>query len=231
MASTAILIPARYKSSRYPGKIFADLNRIPLIKIVYDKCLESKFDTFVLTDCEEVKNIIHKNVICEKIKCENGTDRCSKIIKKYNLQYDNFINVQGDMPDVSLDMIYKCNELLKKYPVSTVYADMDKKLKNNPNTVKLIRNNNECIWFGRGFVGYGDWHLGVYGYRKNAVIEYSNLEIFEEEVVENLEQLRWIKNDYKMGCSKVDFSGIEINTKEDHLLWNKRNEYTFKIPK
>jgi 3-deoxy-manno-octulosonate cytidylyltransferase (CMP-KDO synthetase) len=71
--------------------------------------------------------------------------------------------------------------------------------------------------------GYGDWHLGVYGYRKNALQLYTTLEVTQEERVEKLEQLRWLKSGWQIGCLSVQFNGIEINTKEDAEQWQKKN--------
>ena len=68
--------------------------------------------------------------------------------------------------------------------------------------------------------GYGEWHLGVYGYKRKALEMYPHLPIPIEEDVEKLEQLRWLKSGWDIGCSLVDFDGVEINTQEDIHLWN-----------
>ena len=98
---------------------------------------------------------------------------------------------------------------------------MSEEEQNNPGSVKLVKAGDQCLWFGRGLTGYGHWHLGVYGYVRNALEMYSKLEVTQEEEVEKLEQLRWLKNGWQIGCSQVDFSGIEINTPKDAERWNK----------
>jgi 3-deoxy-manno-octulosonate cytidylyltransferase (CMP-KDO synthetase) len=138
-------------------------------------------------------------------------------------KYDQFINVQGDMPDVTLQMIERCVEWLKYYPISTVWTDMPKEMQNNPDSVKMVRAGDQCLWFGRGMTGYGHWHLGIYGYKRNPLEFYRTMEVTQEEEVEKLEQLRWLKNGWQIGCSSVYFKGIEINSPEDVDIWHKQN--------
>ena len=156
---------------------------------------------------------------------DNGTERCGGAVNKWDKldNYDQFINVQGDMPDVTKQMIERCVEWLKHYPISTVYTNMPKELQNDPNSVKLIRAGDQCLWFGRGMTGYGDWHLGVYGYRRNPLEFYHTYEIEQEEQVEKLEQLRWLKNGWQIGLKSVQYNGTEINTPEDLQEWHNKN--------
>jgi len=84
----------------------------------------------------------------------------------------------------------------------------------------MVRAGDQALWFGRGMTGYGDWHLGVYGYRRNSLEMYPNLIIEREEEIEKLEQLRWLKNGWQIGCLSVYYKGIEINTPEDAEKWN-----------
>ncbi len=109
---TAILIPARYGSTRYPGKPLAMLDSVPMIKRVYDACTASKTPTYVLTDNKTIAQCIKStggNVYIDSKDYANGTERCAGAIEsKLFDQYDQFINVQGDMPDVTLQMIERC---------------------------------------------------------------------------------------------------------------------------
>ena len=225
MKSTAILIPARYASTRFPGKPLCMLDSVPMIKRVYDACIASKTPTYVLTDDQRIYNVIGSNCIIDRKEYANGTERCAGAIAKFDIldQYDQFINVQGDMPDVTLQMIERCVEWLKYYPISTVWTDMPKEMQNNPDSVKMVRAGDQALWFGRGMTGYGDWHLGIYGYRREALELYSNLEVTQEEEVEKLEQLRWLKSGWQIGCSSVQFNGTEINSPEDVDIWHKQN--------
>jgi 3-deoxy-manno-octulosonate cytidylyltransferase (CMP-KDO synthetase) len=106
-----------------------------------------------------------------------------------------------------------------------VYTDMSKELQNDPNSVKMIQGYpSKALWFGRGSTGYGEWHLGVYGYKRHALVAYPNLEVTKEETVEQLEQIRWLKSGWQIGCSRVDFNGIEINTPEEAERWNESSK-------
>jgi len=226
MSNTAVLIPARYASSRFPGKPLCDLAGKTMIERVYETCKQSGFDTYVLTDNMQIARLFDWETcwIDQSIAFENGTERCAgAVVNDFFDAYDQFVNVQGDMPDVTVDMIEKTVWHLKHYSITTLYTDMKKDLQNDPNSVKLIRSGDRCLWFGRGMTGYGDWHLGIYGYRRNAIEMYSNLQVEREEQVEKLEQLRWLKNGWDIGVLKTSFDGIEINSPEDAEKWNRRN--------
>jgi 3-deoxy-manno-octulosonate cytidylyltransferase (CMP-KDO synthetase) len=225
MKSTAILIPARYGSTRYPGKPLAMLDSVPMIKRVYDACTASKIPTYVLTDDVRIASVFQNtSVIIDDTDYANGTERCAGASKlDYMQKYDQFINVQGDMPDVTLQMIERCIEWLQYYPVSTVFTDMPEEMQNDPNSVKMVKAGDQALWFGRGMTGYGEWHLGIYGYRRDALNLYPSLEITQEETIEQLEQLRWLKSGWQIGCSSVYFKGVEINSPEDLDVWHKQN--------
>ena len=225
MTSTAILIPARYGSTRFPGKPLCMLDSVPMIKRVYDACSASKIPTYVLTDDVRIASVFQNtSVIIDDTDYANGTERCAGASKlDYMQKYDRFINVQGDMPDVTLQMIERCIEWLQYYPISTVWTDMPKEMQDDPNSVKMVRAGDQCLWFGRGMTGYGHWHLGIYGYRRDALELYPDLEVTIEEETEKLEQLRWLKNGWQIGCSSVYFKGVEINSPEDLDVWHKQN--------
>ncbi len=225
MTSSAILIPARYNSTRFPGKPLCMLDSVPMIKRVYDACTASKIPTYVLTDDVRIASVFQNtSVIIDDTDYANGTERCAGAINlDYMKKYDQFINVQGDMPDVTLQMIERCVEWLRYYPISTVWTDMPKEMQDDPNSVKMVRAGDQCLWFGRGMTGYGHWHLGAYGYRRDALELYPDLEITVEEETEKLEQLRWLKNGWQIGCSSVYFNGVEINSPEDVDIWHKQN--------
>jgi len=227
VTSTAILIPARYGSTRFPGKPLAKLDGIPMIERVYDACTASKIPTYVLTDDMRIYELFGSNKCwIEQVDYANGTERCAGAIQNdFFKQYDQFINVQGDMPDVTVEMIEKCVESLSyNYSVSTVYTDMPPCMQNDPNSVKMIHAYpNQALWFGRGLTGYGEWHLGVYGYKRHALVAYPSLKVTQEETVESLEQLRWLKSGWQIGAQSVYFNGVEINTPEDVETWQQKN--------
>ncbi len=213
---SAILIPARIGSTRFPEKPLAILNGMPMVRRVYFNCLETGLDTFVLTDSKRVASLFPNGVaLHEHWPYVNGTERCAGALDLPVLDhYERFINVQCDMPDVTATMIEHCLECLNHYPLSTVYTSNPK-----DDSVKLIRAGDQALWFSRNTTGYGEWHLGLYGYRRDALQMYNKLEIPSEEDIEKLEQLRWLKNGWQMGCSSVQFNGIEINTPDDIKTW------------
>lgn len=228
MSSTAILIPARYGSTRFPGKPLTKLGNQTMIERVYNRCKESGLETFVLTDNLLIMDLIPNSnlIVRNKVEYDNGTERCSASLDSPMLsKFTKFINVQGDMPDITLDMIRITKRLLDmRHRVVTLFTDMDESLQNDPNSVKLVTDNGgRALWFGRGMCGYGTHHLGVYGYYKKELKEYPNLIKFDEERIEGLEQLRWLRNGYDIHCGKVSFDGIEINTPEDADKWNEIN--------
>jgi 3-deoxy-manno-octulosonate cytidylyltransferase (CMP-KDO synthetase) len=222
MTSTAILIPARYGSTRFPGKPLVALDNIPMIRRVFERCRKAGYDTYVLTDDTRIADKFEPHqVIIDKADYDNGTERCAGAVAMRTLDdYDQFVNVQGDMPDVTSELIEKCIAGLSQYEVSTVYTTMPSKMQNDPNSVKMVRAGDQALWFGRGMTGYGEWHLGVYGYRKQALQAYPHLLVEAEERIEKLEQLRWLKNGWQIGCTSVYFNGVEINTPEDVETWN-----------
>ena len=225
MISSAILIPARYASTRLPGKPLIELDGVPMIKRVYDACIASKIPTYVLTDDTRIAQVFkNTSVIIDDTPYENGTERCAGAMKlDYMQKYDQFINVQGDMPDVTVAMIDQVLWHLKNYSVTTIFTDMPEEKQNDPNSVKMVRGGDQALWFGRGMTGYGDWHLGVYGYRRNALEMYSGLEVTQEERIEKLEQLRWLKNGWQIGCLSVQYNGVEINSPEDVEEWHSKH--------
>ncbi len=220
--TTAILIPARYASSRFPAKKMAELNGVPLIEHVYNKCVATGLDTYVLTDHQDIYNHMGAGKCLMTNEADNGTERCMQVIDEV-LQYDRYINVQGDMPDITSDIIRAVEGALQYSDVSTAYTPMDFNLRNDLNSVKMIHSRGRAHWFLRASLTYGDHHLGVYGYNREAKIVYTTSKKYAEEDIEKLEQLRWIQNGQKIGVVEVEFNGIEINTPQDLERWEQNN--------
>jgi 3-deoxy-manno-octulosonate cytidylyltransferase (CMP-KDO synthetase) len=192
-----------------------------MIKRVYKACAESGIPTYILTDDVRIASVFQNaSVIIDYKDYANGTARCAGAINiDYMQKYDNFINVQGDMPDVTQHMIEKTLWHLKHYPITTMWTDLQPGERLDINQVKVITAGDKALWFGRGFT-YGHHHLGIYGYRRNVLEMYSSLPVTREERNEGLEQLRWLKAGYDIGILKTVFDGIEINTPEDAEVWN-----------
>jgi 3-deoxy-manno-octulosonate cytidylyltransferase (CMP-KDO synthetase) len=229
MSNTAILIPARYGSTRFPGKPLALLNNIPMVRIVYERCRkaakEIDADVIVLTDDSRIAKRFNPNEVwVDEFDYANGTERCAAFAQtKRGEQYRKFINVQGDMPDITTDIIKYVYYNLNQYDITTAHTDMDPALRSDPNTVKMIEGAGQALWFGRGFTKYGKHHLGVYGYWGHILARYPSLPVTAEEDIEQLEQLRWLKNGCTIGTHSVYFNGIEINSPEDVELWHQKN--------
>jgi 3-deoxy-manno-octulosonate cytidylyltransferase (CMP-KDO synthetase) len=221
--TTAILIPARYASTRFPGKMMAKLNGTPLIEHVYNRCVATGLDTYVLTDHQDIYNYMAADKCIMTQDAENGTERCMQVIDKV-FEYDRYINVQGDMPDITSDIIRAVENELQRSDVATAYTPMDFNLRNDPNSVKMIHSRGRAHWFLRASLTYGDHHLGVYGYNREAKAMYTTSRKFIEEDIEKLEQLRWIQNGIKIGVVEVEFDGIEINSPQDLKDWHNKNE-------
>jgi len=216
MTSLAILIPARYDSTRFPGKPLADLGGTPMVERVYNTCVESGLDTYVLTDDERIGTLFNSdNVIYSDQEFHNGTERCA--YASGMLPYDAFINVQGDMPDVTVDMINRVGQLAPTGLI-TAWTEMPELLQSDPNCVKIVHNNIIAHWCGRGLTT-GDRHIGIYGYPKDLLAQYGH-KPDRYETHERLEQLRWLADGHRLRVRRVDFNGIEINTPEDARVWN-----------
>ena len=221
---TAVIIPARLESTRFPEKMLAKVDKtMNLIQRVHHWCccFHDKEDVYVATDSKRVAALFPNQSIMTSPDCPNGTARIAEAAK--DLDYDNIINVQGDMIDVPpvFDMLIS---RLLNYDVATVYTHFDDEQRQDPNSVKMVHNLMTAQWFARGITGYGDWHLGIYAYKKSALMAYNYLTVYEPEMHESLEQLRWLQNGYQIGVVHTDSSCAEINTKEDLQRWQSTHQ-------
>jgi len=226
--STVILVPARYGSTRFPGKPLAELAGVPMITRVYDRCKRAaeklNCSVCVLTDDKRISDLFSPSEVwTDDSFYANGTERCAGFAKSSSgKKYNQFINVQGDMPDIKTDIIQSVYKNLNLYDITTAHTEMHLSLRNDPNSVKMIEGHGQALWFGRGFTQYGTHHLGIYGYKKHALDKYLECSVSEEEKIEKLEQLRWLKSGWKIGTTEVQFEGIEINSPEDIGQWEQK---------
>ena len=202
-----ILIPARLNSSRFPGKMLADLDGLPLIRRVYDRCAEV-YPTHVLTDSEEIANVVPDAIMTGEH--DSGTDRCMAVIPK--LPHKRFILCQGDMPDITPDILHALSYKLHRSAIATCYTKA-------PASVKCIHNGAQAQWFTRAPISYGDSHIGVYGFQRCAADVWRRLKPHEPEQFEKLEQLRWLSNGIAMDVVPVDYQGVEINWPHEVTEW------------
>jgi 3-deoxy-manno-octulosonate cytidylyltransferase (CMP-KDO synthetase) len=208
---TAVVIPARLDSSRFPNKMLCDVGGQTLIRRVYEQCLKTGFDVYVATDSKEIADQVGNAIFA--YDCENGTARIAEAYKQMPY-YDYIINVQGDMVVVPVEDVLKLPDLLDMHDVATLKHPMQPDQQHDANTVKVISSNGEAHWFCRAPLKYGDWHYGIYAYRTPALKRYRELTVYPEESIESLEQLRWIQNGYTIGITDAGVAA-EINTPED----------------
>ncbi|OJX29895.1 MAG: 3-deoxy-D-manno-octulosonate cytidylyltransferase [Chryseobacterium sp. 36-9] len=227
------VIPARYNSTRFPGKLMEILGDRTVINTTYQNVVDTGLfdDVFVATDSELIFDEISKNggKAVMTGEHETGSDRIAEAVQSINC--DIIINVQGDEP------------FLKKEPLKQlidVFSNDDKKeislaslkiqLKEseeiqNPNNVKVITDNNGfALYFSRSVIPFHRElaynvkyykHIGVYAFRKEALIKFSSLEMTPLEISEKLEQLRYLENGMKIKLVETDFIGVGIDTPED----------------
>ena len=232
------VIPARYASTRFPGKPLADIKGKPMIQRVYEQAKKCKLlnEVIVATDDKRIEAAVKKfkgKVVMTSDKHESGTDRCHEALKKYGGKFDAVINIQGDEPFIHPEQISKVANCFKDKNVQL--ATLAMKLDSiheltNHNTIKVIINKKkEAIYFSRTAIPYyrgedfTEWlkmhtyykHIGIYGYRTDILAQVTNLERSSLEIAESLEQLRWLENGYKIAVEVTNMESYSIDTPED----------------
>lgn len=233
------IIPARYGSSRFPGKPLADMAGKPMIQRVYEQVKQALDEVWVATDDERILQVIENfggKAVLTSPDHKSGTDRCNEAFSKIGNEFDVIINIQGDEPFIQPQQI----ETLKTCFDSkdTELATLVKPFKKedgfevlfNPNSPKVILNkNSEAIYFSRSIIPYirdvhhTEWldkhifykHIGMYAYRADILKKITLLPQSNLELAESLEQLRWIENGYKIKVGLTDIETIGIDTPED----------------
>ena len=224
------VIPARYQSSRFPGKPLADICGKTMIQRVFERAKLSKslFDVIIATDDERIYNCAKNfgaNPVMTDSNLPNGTARCEQAAKIYDSNIDAVINIQGDEPLLDPVMIDEVAELLINNECATLCRELDDDFE-NPNIVKLVMNlNGEALYFSRSLIPYKRnkinlpiyQHIGIYGYKLDFLKKYVNLPASPLSEAESLEQLKILENGYKI-CVKVTSSksqNIGVDTPED----------------
>ena len=226
-----IVIPSRWKSSRFVGKSLALINKIPMIERVYKRALQSKQadDVCVATDNKKILNFCKARkikVIMTSKKCKTGTDRVYEVSKKINS--DIYVNLQGDEPLINPTGIDAIIKLLKKNLkrntlVSTGFVEIRKNIIKEPKGVYLVCNKfNEVIFLSRYPITsnfknkvYKKKHIGIYGFTKKSLHIFNKLKPGELELSESIEILRLIENGYKIIAKKINTPYIDVNYPKD----------------
>ncbi|HNW26422.1 MAG TPA: 3-deoxy-manno-octulosonate cytidylyltransferase [Candidatus Gastranaerophilaceae bacterium] len=229
---TAIIIPARYDSTRLKGKPLIIVNDKPIIQWVFEKAVKSKLaDRIIIaTDNQEIYNtaiMFGAEAEMTSDTHQSGSDRIAEVVEKYP-EISYIVNLQGDEPLItpeSIDQIIKGVKDDKDADISTLVRVLtDKKEIENPNCVKCARDlNGYALYFSRSKIPYERneghskiyGHLGIYGYKREALLKMTKLPQTSLELAESLEQLRALQNGMKIKTFVVDFSPVGIDTAED----------------
>ncbi|MGL4357275.1 MAG: 3-deoxy-manno-octulosonate cytidylyltransferase [Cetobacterium sp.] len=225
------VIPARYESTRLPRKPLKDICGHTMIEWVYKRAIKSNLDRVVIaTDSKEVFDEVLSfggDVIMTDANHLNGTSRIAEVCQKIT-DYDVVINIQGDEPLIEPDMINSLIDIFKEendLKMATLKHKLKKKEDiENPNFVKVITNKKDyAIYFSRSVIPYPRnenldiyfKHVGIYGYKREFVLEYSKLESTPLENSESLEQLRVLENGYKIKVLETPYEIIGVDTAEE----------------
>ena len=227
MNKVIAIIPARWGSTRLPGKPLADINGKPMIQWVYEAVEKSKVDkVIVATDNAliiEAVNDFGGEAVLTNVNHVTGTDRVLEAYKRYKDDYDFVINVQGDEPIINENDINNIVDQLKNRnsPIVTLIGQITPKQCKDRNTVKAIVEDSKIAMFTRSplYISSNNVkrHIGIYGFTKSIISKIcrSKMSQTENEITENLEQLRWCDNNIKIGYSFAAGLYKGIDTQED----------------
>lgn len=249
MISTTGIIPARYGSSRFPGKPLALIDGIPMIRHVYEKCLASKLNRVaVATDDLRIKECVLSfggDVVMTSPNHLSGTDRCGEAARILNLpDQEIIINIQGDEPLIDPQNIDLLIDLFQNQTIdiATLASPIDSDEAGNPNIVKVtFTNNMKAIYFSRskipfireekdaGYIRYFK-HIGVYAFRHQVLQLLIKLPESLLERAEKLEQLRWVENEYNLYIALCNHDSMGIDTPEDLIRLKEFTNNKSEIP-
>lgn len=234
------LIPARYASTRFPGKPLADLDGKPMIRRVYEKVSEVFAEVYVATDDERIERAVQDfggRVVMTSAEHRSGTDRCREALDRVEAltggAFDVVVNVQGDEPFIAREQLEKVAACFTD--PSTDIATLVKPFGPgediaNPNSPKVaLSAEGYALYFSRSVIPYlrgcdrGEWaqrhtylkHIGLYGYRSGVLRRITRLAPGVLEQCESLEQLRWLENGYRIKVAETASEGIAIDTPDD----------------
>ncbi|WP_408097239.1 3-deoxy-manno-octulosonate cytidylyltransferase [Peredibacter sp. HCB2-198] len=235
MASVVILIPARFASSRFPGKPLALIAGKSMIQRVYENCFASGFETAVVTDHDGIEKHVKEfggKVLRIDDDVPSGSERIALAYERYLKEKnpDLVINVQGDEPLLKGDVLKELAEFHMKsdYEITTLIRERSVKDEDfkNPNVVKAVWSSisNQCFYFSRQSLPYDrdggreyPWyqHIGVYSYRPKALTSFVKLPMSRLEDLEKLEQLRGLENGMRIGAVLTTQKLIGVDVPED----------------
>ena len=231
------IIPARFQSTRFPGKPLAMLGNKPIIQLVYEHARETLDQVWVATDDKRIAETVKRfggQFVMTRPDHQSGTDRCAEaaqIIAK-ELQFDVIINIQGDEPFIQEEQINALKNcfLDETTEIATLVKKAEEEDLFNPNRPKVvIDKNRNALFFSRATIPYirgaatETWaeehtfycHLGMYAYRADVLPQLTKLSPSSLELAESLEQLRWLENGFRIKTAVTKFGSIGIDTPND----------------
>lgn len=232
MSKTAIIIPARYGSSRLEGKPLLKVAGKPVIQWVYEKAMRAKLADMIIvaTDDERIYNAVKAfggEVEMTSINHKCGSDRIREVVDRHP-EISYIVNLQGDEPLIepsAIDEVIKNVKYDDLADISTLVRVLhDENEINNPNLVKCVKDKSGfALYFSRSKIPYernqieGEFygHLGIYGYKREALVKMTSLAQTPLEKTESLEQLRALENGMKIKTSVVNFVPVGIDTADD----------------
>jgi 3-deoxy-manno-octulosonate cytidylyltransferase (CMP-KDO synthetase) len=240
MESIVGIIPARFASSRFPGKPLIEIHGKTMIQRVYEQASMVLENVLVATDDIRIVNTVHSfggNAVMTLESHRSGTDRCAEALEKYEMlsgkKYSVVVNIQGDEPFIRTDqikMVINCFEDKQTQIATLIKPITDNSVVFDPNRPKVvIDKNNFALFFSRSPIPFvrdketSKWseghrfyqHIGMYAYRTNILKEITLLAQSALEKAESLEQLRWLENGYKIKTAITEFESYGIDTPED----------------
>ncbi len=234
--SIAGIIPARYASTRFPGKPLVDIRGKSMIRRVYEQCKRSPLldAVVVATDDQRIADHVKEfgEVVMTAPEHPSGTDRCQEALRKLSGPFDYVINIQGDEPFIDPRQIGLLAGLLDgKTQLATLAKAIDDPASiQNPNVVKVVFDaRGEALYFSRSPIPHvrgketGQWpgaftfhkHIGMYAYRTDILNEITLLAPSPLEKAESLEQLRWLENGYRIRVAVTELESAGIDTPQD----------------
>ena len=230
------IIPARYASTRFPGKPLAILGGKTVIQRVYEQVVNVLGEAFVATDDERIRQAVEAfggKAVMTRTDHKSGTDRIQEAAENIGTTADVIINVQGDEPFIQQSQLATVKALFDdpQVQIGTLgkpFESMD--AVENPNTPKIVCDmNGYAMYFSRSVIPYvrgkepSVWlehfpylkHLGLYAYRREVLAEITKLPQSPLELAESLEQLRWLQNGYRIKVGLTDVETVGIDTPED----------------
>ncbi len=232
----ACVIPARYASTRLPGKPLADIAGKPMIQRVYEQVSKSKLpaEVLVATDDERVFQVVENfggQVMMTSTAHLTGTDRLAEVAEAHP-DFDIIINVQGDEPLIDSFLIDQLGELFladENIIMATVGAPLKEEDFEDPSAVKVVCNRKgEAMYFSRSLIPYPRHafvnpplkHIGIYAYNREFLLQYAHMDPTPAEQTESLEQLRALENGYPIQVITTTSSFVGVDTPEDLIRVN-----------